>query len=405
MSYVKEKDQFRCSARSIEGVHLYDVIDANANLFDGYGGHKLAAGLSFIGSNTPFEIVKKALNETVKEFTLTKEIKPFVKIDLMLEAQDITTDLIEEISQLEPFGASNPSPVFAINNLKISQKRLMGQDNSHLRLSVASNANEFTAIWWKKGDVSLGAGDTVDIAFHPQINEFNGNISVQLIIDDIHSEALVEEDLSPKSSYKIYDNRTKTGILTNVNDYIKNSKLDIKVFAESKYILDTVKMYPEISSKTFTRQNIPSCDVVMFFDYPADRQTLDLILEKAQPKGLHFMNYEPKILDEQEFLRIFTGMLKFASHNNGGKFELVRCASFLGKSIKVFEMLLVLYEEVGFIKILDKNSSFYTIDFIGVDDISKILHSTKYAQIFELIVECEQFQKSLLEDNLEAILI
>ena len=68
-------------------------------------------------------------------------------------------------------------------------------------------------------------------------------------------------------------------------------------------------------------------------------------------------------------------------------------------------MLLALYEEVGFIKILDKNSAFYQIEFLGVDDITKILHSSRYAQIFELIIECEQFQKSLLEDNLEEILL
>lgn len=405
MSYVKEKDQYRCSARSIEGVPLYDVIATNSDLFDGFGGHKLAAGLSFTGEKTPFEIVKKALNETVREYTSTKELKPFIKIDLMVYPKDVTVELVEEISQLEPFGASNPSPIFAMNNLKVTQKRLMGSDNSHLRLNVTSGADEFTAIWWKRGDAGLSSGDSLDIAFHPQINEFNGNVSVQLIIDDVHSDVLKEEEITPQSTYKIYDNRTKTGILPNVNDYIKNSKLNIKVFAESKYILDTIKTYSEIMSKTFTRQDIPTCDVVMFFDYPADKQTLDLILEKAQPKGVHFMNYEPKILDEQEFLKIFTGMLKFAAHNNGGKVELVRCASFLGKSLKIFEMLLSLYEEVGFIKILEKNSAFYMIEFMGVDDISKVLHSEKYSQIFELIIECEQFQKSLLEDDLGQILI
>lgn len=404
MTYVKEKDQYRCSARSIEGVPLYDVIAANGELFDGFGGHTLAAGLSFSGEKTPFEIVKKALNETVREYTSTKELKPFVKIDLLVEPQDVTVDLIEEISQLEPFGASNPSPIFEMDNLKVTQKRLMGADNSHLRLNVSSGANDFTAIWWKKGDIGLSNGDSLDIAFHPQINEFNGNTSVQLIVDDIHSDA-IKEEIPSKCNYKIYDNRTKTGIWANVNDYIRNSKLNIRVFAESKYTLDTIKSYDNICSKTFTRQDIPKCDVVMFFDYPADRQTLELILEKSQPKGVHFMNYEPKILDEQEFLKIFTGMLKFAAHNNGGKVELVRCASFLGKSLKIFEMLLALYEEVGFIKILDKNSAFYTIEFLGVDDISKVLHSAKYSQIFELIIECEQFQKSLLEDNLEDLLV
>lgn len=403
MTYVKEKKQYRCSARSIEGVPLYDVINANSELLDGFGGHKLAAGLSFSEEKASFEQVKKALCDTVKEYTVNKELKPFVKIDLMLEPKDITTDLVDEISQLEPFGAANPSPVFAINNLKIKQKRLMGNDNSHLRLTVGIDADEYTAIWWQKGDVALGAGDSVDIAFHPQINEFNGNTSVQLIIDDIHSDKL-EEEPEQKNLYKIYDNRTKTGILPNVNDYIKNSKKEIRVFAESKYILDTVKPFKEIASKAFTREDIPKCDVLMFFDYPADKKTLDKIIEDSQPSIIHFMNYEPKVLDEQDFLKTFNGMLRFAAHNNNGKIELIRCASFLGKSVEIFQMLLELYEETGFIKILEENSSYYIIEFLGIDDISKVLHSVKYSQIFDMILECEEFQKSLLEDDLNLVL-
>lgn len=403
MTYAKEKKQYRCSARSIEGVPLYDVINANSELLDGFGGHKLAAGLSFSEEKASFEQVKKALCDTVKEYTVNKELKPFVKIDLMLEPKDITTDLVDEISQLEPFGAANPSPVFAINNLKIKQKRLMGNDNSHLRLTVGIDADEYTAIWWQRGDVALGAGDSVDIAFHPQINEFNGNTSVQLIIDDIHSDKL-EEELEHKNLYKIYDNRTKTGILPNVNDYIKTSKKEIRVFAESKYILDTVKPFKEIASKTFTREDIPKCDVLMFFDYPADKKTLDKIIEDSQPSIIHFMNYEPKVLDEQDFLKTFNGMLRFAAHNNNGKIELIRCASFLGKSVEIFQMLLELYEETGFIKILEKNSSYYIIEFLGVDDISRVLHSVKYSQIFDMILECEDFQKSLLEEDLNLLL-
>ena len=403
MTYAKEKKQYRCSARSIEGVPLYDVINANSELLDGFGGHKLAAGLSFSEEKASFEQVKKALCDAVKEYTVNKELKPFVKIDLMLEPKDITTDLVDEISQLEPFGAANPSPVFAINNLKIKQKRLMGNDNSHLRLTVGVNADEYTAIWWQRGDVALGAGDSVDIAFHPQINEFNGNTSVQLIIDDIHSDKF-EEELEHKNLYKIYDNRTKTGILPNVNDYIKTSKKEIRVFAESKYILDTVKPFKEIASKTFTREDIPKCDVLMFFDYPADKKTLDKIIEDSQPSIIHFMNYEPKVLDEQDFLKTFNGMLRFAAHNNNGKIELIRCASFLGKSVEIFQMLLELYEETGFIKILEENSSYYIIEFLGIDDISKVLHSVKYSQIFDMILECEEFQKSLLEDDLNLVL-
>ena len=209
MTHKKDSNEYGCSARSIEGVPLYDVIAENSELFKGFGGHKLAAGLSFEGDEEKFEIVKKALNESVKNYTQGQDLKPFIKIDLKLQPEDITLDLVEEISKLEPFGASNPSPIFVIENLKVKQKRLMGSDNSHLRLIMGKDAYEFTSVWWSKGDIPLSAGDVADIAFHPQVNEFNGNISVQLIIDDIHSEYLDNnQDIQSQNTYKIYDNRS-----------------------------------------------------------------------------------------------------------------------------------------------------------------------------------------------------
>ena len=403
MVHKKESNEYACSARSIDGVPLSDIIEENSNLIKG-GGHKMAAGFAFEGDETKFEEVKKALNESVKNYTQGQDLKPHIKIDLKLQPEDITINLVEEISKLEPFGASNPSPIFAIEDLKVKQKRLMGSDNSHLRLVMGKDAYEFTSVWWGKGDIPLSAGDSADLAFHPQINEYNGSISVQLIIDDVHSENLDNnEETQNSSKYKIYDNRTKTGILTNVNDYLKTTKLNIKVFAESKYILDTIKPYNEIASKTFTRVNIPKCDVVMFFDYPADKITMDDILEKSQAKGLHFMNYEPKYFDEQGLVQTFNGMVKYASHSNGGKLELIRCASFLGKSVDVVEKLLDLFKECGIIDITDKNDSFYNIKYKN-GDLADVLNNPKFTQIYDQSEECEMFQHSLMEDDLNTII-
>lgn len=404
MTYLKDTNEYRCSARSIEGVPLYDVISANSELLDGFGGHKLAAGLSFSAGKTPFETVKKALNETVAQYVKGQELKPFINVDLNLEPDDITLDLVDEISKLEPFGASNPSPIFSLNNLKITQKRLMGNDNSHLRLILSKENREYTSIWWGRGDVPLSSGDDVDIAFHPQRNEFNGNIAVQLIIDDVHSDKLEQEYNKSQSAYKIYDNRMKTGILNDVNDYLKTTKLNIRVFAESKVVVDMIKSYPEIFSKKFDREDIPKCDVVMFFDYPPDRKTLDKILSVAQPKGLHFMNYDIKLFDEESLLKTFSGMVKFAANTNNGKFELVRCSSYLGKSSEVVEKLLELFEQKGYIKILEKNSAFYSIKYINTDNYVQLLNDTKYLQIYDMAEECEMFQHTLLEDDLTQII-
>ena len=400
MTYYEETKQIRCSARSIAGVHLYEVISSIGEILDGFGGHEMAAGLSFSPDKVPFKQVKENLNKAVKEMLNGKELKPFINVDLVVDADDVTVDLVEQLSQLEPFGASNPSPVFAMKGLRVKQKKLMGENKDHLRLTGQVGANEFCCLRWSQGDISLTNGDEFDIAFHPQINEYNGNVSVQLVVDDIHSPKLKEETEELAIGLKVYDHRRKTDILLQVNDYVKNSKQNIIIFAESKSICDKLKPYQYLYDRCKTRENLKLCDTLMLFDYPADRETFDRILEETSPKYLHLMNYDVKNFDELEFIKTFAGMLKFASNNNGGKVEFLRCASHLGKSFKVIELMLDLFEESGFVKIIEREKDYYVVDFQGVNGIEKVLHSSKYALIMDMAEECEQFQKSLLEDSL-----
>lgn len=402
MTYSQETKMYRCSARGIDGLSLYDIISANSELLDGFGGHKMAAGLYFSGEKSSFNEVKSGLNNTIKEFLNGKELKPFIDIDLEVYPTDINVELVEEISQLEPFGASNPSPVFAMKNLKIKQKKLMGENKDHLRLTVQSGACEFNCIRWQMGDIPLVQGDMIDVAFHPQINEYNGNVSVQLIVDDIHSEHLKEEEVE-ESGLKIYDHRKKTNILPLVDDYVKNSKQNIMIFAESKTVKDLLAPFKNLSDKIFNRENIPSCDALMFFDYPADKETFDRIMEDANPSAVHFMNYSIKYFDEKDFLSTFVKMLRFAFNNNGGKVDLLRCASALGKSYETVLTLLDLFEEVEFIKVLEKNCNFYTVELNDIKDLSPVLHSEKYHEVRTLVEECEKFQKNLLENDLTSL--
>lgn len=75
MTYSDETKQFRCSARSVEGINLYDTISINSELFDGFGGHAMAAGLAFSEEKSSFEQVKSALCKTVKENVARKGFK------------------------------------------------------------------------------------------------------------------------------------------------------------------------------------------------------------------------------------------------------------------------------------------------------------------------------------------
>ena len=115
------------------------------------------------------------------------------------------------------------------------------------------------------------------------------------------------------------------------------------------------------------------------------------------------MNYEQKYLDEEEFLKTVYKMLKFACHNNNGKVELRRCASFLGKSYDVFNLLFSIFEEIGLIRIEEHTKDYYIVNLTDSNDITKVLHSEKYPTLLDMIEECEEFQKSLLEDDVYSL--
>lgn len=401
MTYSEEKKEFRCSARGVEGLSIYDIINSISDMVTG-GGHKLAGGFSFSTETASFEQVKKAINQNVKEMLNGKELKPFIEIDMEVYPDDINVDLVNELSKMEPFGASNKSPIFMMKNLKIKQKTLMGENKDHLRITAEVGGCSFNCIRWQMGDISLVNGDTFDLAFHPQNNTYRGETSVQLIIDDIHSEYLKEE--TPEEiGLKIYDHRKKTNILPQVNDYVKNSAQNIRIFAESKSVKDVLMPFKSLYERIFNRNEVEDCDCLMFFDYPADKETFYEIIEESKPSAIHFMKYDIKHFDDNEFLTTLIKMLRYACNNNTGKIEILRCAGALGKSVEVIYSILDLFEEVDFIKVDEKNGDFYRIELNEIKNLSPIINSEKFKEIKVLMAECENFQRNLLENDLSTL--
>lgn len=408
MTYSEETKQIRCSARGVKGISIYDVLSVNSELFDGFGGHEMAGGCSFSVEKITFEEVKKALNSAINEIVDGKEFKPFINIDLQLEPNEVDGNLISDIERLQPFGQANPSPVFALNNLTLLQKKLMGSNKNHLKLIAEdSQGNTYDCIWWSKGDISLKSGDRLDIAFCPQVNTYNGNTTIQLILQDIHAENL-EEEVEPErqddSKIRTYDHRKKTNIFSSVDDYVKTSGLKIAVFAEEKTILERLKPFKTLTERVFNRQNAQKADVVMLFDYPSSQEVFDEIMQKTTPKFLHFMNYEVKNADEKEILKTFFGMLKFAHANKSGVFDLARSAAFLAQTKQTVIELLNIFSESEIIKLHEKGSENYKIEVAGNGEISKTLHTTSYKNFLESIKQSQDYKTSLLEVELSSFI-
>ena len=393
ITYHEESKQYRCSARGVKELNLYDILTAISEYFDGYGGHQLAGGFSFSEEKASFETVKKMLNQTIDEMLNGQVLKPSLDIDLELDIADLDVSLVEEISKLEPFGASNPSPIFAIRNQTLKQKKLMGATKDHLKLIIETPNGNKDCVWWSRGDIPLIAGDKLDIAFAPQLNTFNGVTDIQLIIKDIHSDALVEEE---KSEMKIYDHRKKTNIFAQVDDYIKTSKLGISVFVEDIKIKDVLKPYKNISDNIVNRMTANKNDVLMFFDYPCDEDVLNNLKQVVNAKSIHYMNYQNLKADEESMLKSFASMIRYCCNNLEGKFVLLRAASALGVTEEIIETLLEIFQDCGMIKLLARENEFYIIEFIAGVEVSRAMHTTKYSEFIELMNTINDYKNKFM---------
>ncbi|MDD1763047.1 MAG: DHHA1 domain-containing protein, partial [Methanothrix sp.] len=371
MTYSEETKQVRCSSRGVHGLNIYDILSANAEMFDSFGGHEMAGGFAFDKEKVSFEEVKKAINKTINEMLAGQELKPVLKVDLELDPSEVDGNLISDIERLQPFGAANPNPVFALYNLRLVQKKLMGSNKNHLKLVVEdSQNNTYDCIWWSKGDINIFTGDRLDIAFYPQLNSYNGSVTIQLILQDVHSPNLDKEEESVVNKIKIYDHRKKKNIYDGVQDYVKTSNLNIAVFAEDKDVIEQLKPYKTLTDRIFNRRNIPKADALMFFDYPPNQDIFDEIIIKSSPKFIHFMHYEGKNFDEKDILKTFQGMLKYSLNNLNGMFDLQRSAAFLSQTKEAVSTLLNVFEECEMIKGQFESNN-YKIDLINPGDISK----------------------------------
>lgn len=398
MNYSEENKCFRCSARGVKELNLYDIISNISEYLDGFGGHQLAAGFAFSEEKASFETVKKALNKTIDEMLNGQKLAPSIDVDLELTIDEVDVGLVEEISKLEPFGASNPSPTFVVNNLVLKEKKLMGSTKDHLKLIVEIPTGTMDCVWWSKGDVPLVAGDRIDVAFAPQLNTFNGVTSVQLVLKDVHSEALKDEEIS---KIKIYDHRKKTNILAQVNDYIKNSKHSIAVFVEDRAIMERLKPFGDIYSHIINRNNAQKSDVLMFFDYPADEDILQNLMMTVSADAIHYMKYQSEKYNEELVLKTFSGMLRYTCNSLDGNFNLDRAASALGVTNLVVETMLEMFEDTGMIKIKGRGEDSFKIDFLQAVELSKTLHTVKYAEFVELMNTINDYKNRFMTIELE----
>ena len=173
------------SARSVEGFNIYEAINSVSDLLVAFGGHAMAAGITVKNGN--LEAFDYRINEYANENMTDETQLPVLNIDCRISPLSLTIENVRMLSVLEPFGCGNEEPIFSIHGAVIKTAMQIGDTKAHLRLQIEKQGKILSCVAFGMGELyeSLSPGTSIDAAFSPEINVYNGYESVQLRIHDI----------------------------------------------------------------------------------------------------------------------------------------------------------------------------------------------------------------------------
>jgi single-stranded-DNA-specific exonuclease len=182
---LKEKEDgiLTGSCRSIPDFNMIEALERNKELFEKYGGHSQAAGLSI--KKERFEEFKKVMSEEAGKI-LSGEIIKSIDIDIEISSTEINEKIARELAMLEPFGMGNRQPVFYSKNLEVVDKKLIGKTGAHLKLWFKRSGGIIEAIGFNLGErfSEIKAGDKIEAVFNLEENSWNGSKKLQLKLID-----------------------------------------------------------------------------------------------------------------------------------------------------------------------------------------------------------------------------
>lgn len=173
----------RGSCRSIPEFDITAALDLCADLLVRHGGHAPAAGFTVHNENLP--MLRERLMAIAAEQLAGRDLRPTLEIDAEVRPEHLTEALAYELRRLEPTGAGNDAPLLVARGLRVTEARRVGQDGKHLRLRFGQGGNPIDAIAFRLGDWYDRLADRMDVAFHLELNEWNGRAKPQLNVQDL----------------------------------------------------------------------------------------------------------------------------------------------------------------------------------------------------------------------------
>jgi single-stranded-DNA-specific exonuclease len=172
------------SCRSIAGFDMLDALERCADLFERFGGHKQAAGLSMEAGRVA--ALRQRLASHADQALSPDDLRPRLHLDAALPLPEITPDLVASVLSLAPFGMANPRPVFDAPAVEIVGGPTIMKER-HLRMTVRQSGRLFRAVAWRAaGHLALleEHRQRIDLAYSVVQNTWQGDVSIELEVAD-----------------------------------------------------------------------------------------------------------------------------------------------------------------------------------------------------------------------------
>lgn len=184
-------DICRASGRSVNGFSLCDAVFACSDLLTQFGGHHMAVGFGMLAENV--DAFVQAINDYAKQVTVPT---PVLELDCKLNPAQLSVALVDQLQLLEPFGAGNPTPLFGLYNMTVTDIHEVGQ-GKHLKLTLNRGDCAVTAMRFSvsRAEFPYQIGDTVDCAVTLDKNVYNNIESLSVIVRDIRFSSIDEDSL------------------------------------------------------------------------------------------------------------------------------------------------------------------------------------------------------------------
>lgn len=188
------------SARSIEAINIFQALDDHRDLFEAFGGHAGAAGMTLPVEN--LEQLSQVLCDYIADNDIDLSQKKTLTIDEVLPLAEIDLDTVKSLEKIAPFGMDNPKPVFEIKDFEVKQARTMGQNGAHLKLKITQGSTAVDLVAFNQGHLvqEFQQAQNLCLAVTLSINKWNGQTTVQLMLEDARVDGVQLIDIRAKNA-------------------------------------------------------------------------------------------------------------------------------------------------------------------------------------------------------------